>query len=354
MTISLVNTSSYQSPGSGSVHTCPISPTPTAGNKLIAVAAKAGVQSANSAGWTRIVAATDLDNIEQDIYEKWSDGTETQFQVTIATAGACIDVYEFAGMQNAASDVQAHNHSGTTATSSINTGTTSATTQDVELVVAVFNYFGSAVDTFTVPAGFTLLGHRITTNTAGNKVGMDAAFVVTATQAAQTATGTYNISRSHRGSLIATFKAATPLSAGSIYPLAKQSWLTQSPSIDVDTAVVKAAIGRASDGFSFNTAHQYFSDVSAVMVSTYSTAVTITGLSAPLGVMQSASPHIQFPISTGAALDFMVLFKDGGSAGASPLIAYVPLVAPVTPVSGQVVQVDWDTGGQTLAGILSI
>lgn len=354
MSISLVASSVYQSTGNATVHTCPISPTPTAGHKLIAVTSNAGVKSAFSAGWTRVTAATDLDNVELDQFEKWSDGTETQFQVTQVSATACIAVYEFSGLVNTAADVAAHAHSGATGTSTPNTGTTSATAVDIELVIAAFAYFSNVQDTFTVPSGYTLLSHLASTNGAGSKAQVDTAYIVTSVIGAQTATASYSASRTHRGANIVTYKTAAPVAPGKIYPKFKQALLTQSPNVDLDSGVVKACIGRVADGFVYSTNDQYISDIVATLVTSYAAAVTVSGISATVGVLKSASPHIQFPVSTGAALDFVILFQDAGLANQSPLIAYIPLFAPITPVGGQVVQVDWDTGGQVLDGIIAI
>lgn len=345
MTVTLVNTSSYASVGNATTHTCTIT-APTAGHKLIAAVAKQATQTGNTAGWTRVSAATDVDSVEIDQYERWSDGTETQFQVTLGVGGNCvIDVFEWAGLQNAPADVAAHNQLGASSSSSLATGTTASAAQAVELAVAMFCYLVAPPgDTFTPPPGWTLLHHAVSTNVSGQQVFMDTCYFVTVVQFAVSATGTYNAAHTHKNANVVAYLAAATPAAGQIYPLAKQSWLTQSPSIDMDTAVIKAAVGRTADGFAFNGAHQFFSDISAVMVSSYATAVTIPGVTAPSGAVLAGSATILFPVNSGADLDFLVLFKDGGSAATSPLIAFMPFIAPVTPANGRVVQVQWNQG----------
>lgn len=346
MTATLVNTSSYASVGNATTHTCTLT-APTAGHKLIAAVAKQATQTGNTSGWTRISAATDVDNLEIDQYEKWSDGTETQFQVTLGVGGNCvIDVFEWSGLANLPADVAAHNQLGASSSSSLATGTTGVSAQAVELTVAMFCYLVAPPgDTFTVPPGFTLLHHAVSTNVSGQQVFMDVCSFVTSASGALSATGTYSAAHTHKNANVVMFLTAATPTAGAIYPLAKQAWLTQSPSIDMDTAVIKAAIGRLSDGYAFNPAHQFFSSISAVMVSSYAASVTVPGISAPNGIVLAGSPTIQFPVNSGSDLDFVILFKDGGSAAASPLIAYVPLIAPVTPANGRVVQVNWNQGG---------
>lgn len=345
MSAALANSFQYQSVGNATTHTCFIT-APVAGHKLIAVAAKQATQSGNTAGWTRVSAATDVDNLEIDQYEKWSDGTETQFQVTLSVAANCvITVYEWSGLTNAAADVATHHQLGASSSSSLATGLTGTPAQTVELAIAMFCYLlVTPGDTFTLPVGWTTLGHWASSNVSGQQVYMDVAYFVTSSATAVQGTASYSAARTHRNANVVLYLTAATVAPGSLYPLFKQSLLTQSPSVDLDTGVVKAAVGRISDGFAFNGAHQFFSDISAVMVSSYAASVTVPGISAPNGTLLAGSPTLLFPVNSGADLDFLILFQDKGSAATSPLIAFVPFVSPVTPANGRVIQVQWNQG----------
>lgn len=590
--MSILHTSTYAATGSGTVHTCAISPTPTAGRKLVAVAAKGSTESSHSAGWTKVSSASDLNAVELDTYERWADGTEVQFQVNLsAAATACIAVFENSGLQNASADVGAaysatvsyatkllgvtpvgawhlQDASGTTAvdsaasphngsyvggatlaqagplvdrsssvafasgyvnipntaalefdtataitirfalkassapgtfkhivsmsdndgkqgyhvstgsggglefgigtgsaapsraiaytwdtnwheyvfqfglydenltataysylavwvdgalqyngpllttsdsltitgngadplrlmdwaedtnfslafpgsmayadiystglgatfvtaaysifsagtsTSTPNTGTTGVVASAGDVDFAAFAYQSATDDTVSGYSGsFISACHLISTNGTGTKTHLDVATQTAGSVATQSASITYGTAQARRSASITAFLPSSATGTGALYPKYKQSLLTQSPAAVLTS--VKAAAGRIADGFVFDPTHRYFSDISAVMISTYSTAVSISGVTAPNGVAKPGSPHIQFPITSGAPVDFVVYFIDGGSAGASPLVCYAPLAGPVTPVAGQVVQVDFDTG-TVLNGLFAI
>lgn len=349
MSIAPIHTSPYASTGDGTIHTCPISPTPTVGRLLTAICSTTAPSPVVTSGWTQVSGSKVVGSNELAQYWRWSDGTETSFAADVTASGAgpaVIEVTEWSGLTVGGSDVAANSY--VASGSSLTVGPTAALAASGELVLAAFAYafiLPNATPIFTVPPGYTLIGHRRTTNAVGVVVDVCICWTLASSSAAQSATGTYNNVESGIGASIVAYLQAATLAPGQIYPLAKQSWLTQSPSIDADTDTIKCAIGRVSDGYAFVAAHQYFSDVQSVMATNYAASVTVPGLAAPLGILASGSPHIQFNVTTGAALDFLIVFDDKGSAATSPLVAYVPLASQVLPTAGRVVQVDWDPTG---------
>ena len=124
--------------------------------------------------------------------------------------------------------------------------------------------------------------------------------------------------------------------ASEMYGLAKQSLLSQSPSIDFDTDTIKVALVGA--GYTRNTAtngDQYYSALGTNVVGTPQTlgSKTVTG-----GTFDAAD--VTFTAVTGAQVTQLVLYKDTGTASNSPLIAVIDSAStglPITPNGGDMV-----------------
>jgi hypothetical protein len=119
--------------------------------------------------------------------------------------------------------------------------------------------------------------------------------------------------------------------ANAIYPLAKQSFLSQSPSIDIDTDTIKVAL--VSAGYTYSTSHQYYSSVSSSAVAT----ATLTSKTVTNGVFDA--DDVTFSSVTGSAVSQIVIYKDTGTASNSPLIAYFDSPTsglPITPNGGNI------------------
>lgn len=124
--------------------------------------------------------------------------------------------------------------------------------------------------------------------------------------------------------------------ASALYNPAKESFLSQNPSIDMDTDTIKVSIGRTS-AYTFSAAHQFKSSVTTVQDASAALASrTVTS-----GVFDAADATFT-AVSAGAALDFLVVWKDTGSAATSPVIAYFDGIS-VTPNGGDITVV-WDNG----------
>ena len=132
--------------------------------------------------------------------------------------------------------------------------------------------------------------------------------------------------------------------ANQFYGLAKQSLLSQNPSIDFDTDTIKVAL--VGTGYTPNTAtngDQYYSVVGTHAIATATLASkTVVG-----GVFDAAD--VTFSSVTGATVGKLVLYKDTGTASNSPLICYFDSGTgiPITPNGGDIT-ISWDNGASKI------
>lgn len=129
--------------------------------------------------------------------------------------------------------------------------------------------------------------------------------------------------------------------ANAIYPLAKQSFISQSPSIDLDTDTIKVALIDTGT-YTYSASHQYWSSASSAVVGTPATlgSKTVTN-----GVFDAADST--FSAVTGNSVEALIIYKDTGSAATSPLIAYFDTGVtglPVTPNGGDI-NLTWNASG---------
>lgn len=134
--------------------------------------------------------------------------------------------------------------------------------------------------------------------------------------------------------------------ASVVYPLAKQSFLSQNPSIDMDTDTIRC--GFVKTAYTYSAAHQYFSDLGANFIGDGGTARSngeaLGTISVTNGVFDAAD--VSFAAVSGTEVSYMVVFKDTGVDGTSPLIAYIE-ITPFTP-NGGAVNVTWDSGASKI------
>ncbi len=131
--------------------------------------------------------------------------------------------------------------------------------------------------------------------------------------------------------------------ANALFSLARESFLTQNPSIDWDTDNIKVALVRA---YTVNLAtHQFLSDVTGGGGGTIvATSANFGGKTATAGVAD-ANDITFTAVAAGAACPYLVNYKDTGVAGTSPLIAYIDSATnlPITPNGGDI-SVAFDSG----------
>lgn len=133
-----------------------------------------------------------------------------------------------------------------------------------------------------------------------------------------------------------------------IYPYAKEKWMapgtlgtTQGSSIDMIDDTIKAALVDTGT-YTYSDSHQYYSDLSGVV----GTPQTIT-TPALLNHITFDGDNVTYTSVTGNSVEALVLYKDTGTAGTSPLIVYVDSSVtglPVTPNGGNIT-VTWDPTG---------
>ena len=94
-------------------------------------------------------------------------------------------------------------------------------------------------------------------------------------------------------------------------------------------------------GYTFSAAHQYLSDLGA---NTVGAAVALTGRTVGAGIF-GALATILSAVPNGVTVQALVIYKDTGAAGTSPLIAYFDAAVglPFTGTGGDVDLV-WDPG----------
>ena len=135
--------------------------------------------------------------------------------------------------------------------------------------------------------------------------------------------------------------------ANALFGLAKESLLSQSPSIDLDTDNLLVSLVR---GYTVNLAtHQFLSDVTGGGGGTIvATSGNLAGKTVALGVFD-ATDVTYVAVGAGAACETLVIYKDTGVAATSPLIAYIDSATnlPVTPNGGDIL-ITWDAGANKI------
>lgn len=133
--------------------------------------------------------------------------------------------------------------------------------------------------------------------------------------------------------------------ASALYSKAKESFLSQNPSIDLDTDTIKVALVNTSTDYTYSSSHQYKSSVTSYSGTTDQTlgSKTITN-----GVFDAAdATFTAVAISGSKTVQALVIYKDTGSAATSPLIAYIDGFTAVTPNGGDIT-VTFDNGANKI------
>lgn len=121
-----------------------------------------------------------------------------------------------------------------------------------------------------------------------------------------------------------------------LYPSAKTSFLTQNPSIDMDSDTIKVAL--IAGNVSYNSANTVKSSVASYGSTTDQ---TLTSISVQSGVFDAAdATFTTVNVASAQPVSALVIYKDTGTASTSPLIAWID-VTPVTPNGGNIT-VQWD------------
>lgn len=133
--------------------------------------------------------------------------------------------------------------------------------------------------------------------------------------------------------------------ASALYPKAKESFLSQNPSIDLDTDTIKVALVDLTADYTYSAAHQFKSSVTSYSGTTDQTLGSVTITSGVFDAADSTFSAVsQSAAKTGGAL---VIYKDTGVAATSPLIAYIDGFTAITPNGGNI-SVTWSNGASKI------
>lgn len=110
--------------------------------------------------------------------------------------------------------------------------------------------------------------------------------------------------------------------------------------INWETDTIKAVLVD-SGTYTFSQSHEFLSSVPSG--ARISTAVALTGKSAALGACDAND--VTFPAVSGVSIEVILIYKEGASDAASPLIGYIDTATglPITPNTGDII-VNWDNG----------
>ena len=128
--------------------------------------------------------------------------------------------------------------------------------------------------------------------------------------------------------------------SNTLYDLGRKAFLDA----DIDYLVDTIKVALVDTGtYTFSQAHQFYSSVSGV-VGTPGTLATKTSTA---GVADA--DDITFTSVSGNSVEALVIYKDTGVAGTSPLIAYIDTATglPVTPNGGDIT-IQWDSAASKI------
>ena len=128
--------------------------------------------------------------------------------------------------------------------------------------------------------------------------------------------------------------------ANALYPKWKEQLLQFTANNDLDGQTVKVALVTA--GYTYSSADQYYSSVSASVVGTPQTIGSKTFTD---GVFDGAD--VTFTAVTGSQVVALVIYIDTGNAATSPLVAFIDTGVtnlPVTPNGGDIA-ITWNASG---------
>lgn len=128
--------------------------------------------------------------------------------------------------------------------------------------------------------------------------------------------------------------------ANALYPKWKEQLLQFTANNNLSAGTVKAALVTA--GYTYSSAHQFYSSVSASVVGTPQTIGTKTFTN---GVFDGAD--VTYTAVSGSQATSIVLYIDTGVAGTSPVVAYIDTGVtnlPVTPNGGDIT-IQWNASG---------
>lgn len=133
--------------------------------------------------------------------------------------------------------------------------------------------------------------------------------------------------------------------ASALYPKFKESLLSQSPSVDLDTNTIKVRLVNLSADYAYSASHQYASSVPKYLGTTDQ---TLTSKTVTSGVFDAADATFSSVNIDGTkTVAAFVVYQFVSSDADSPLIAYVDGFTAVTPNGGDIAIV-FDSGANKI------
>ncbi len=131
--------------------------------------------------------------------------------------------------------------------------------------------------------------------------------------------------------------------ANALYDKGRQRFLEAAINWNSDT--IKVYLIDTSSYTANLSSHEYLSDVGAG--SRIAGPVTLTSKTTTGGAADAAD--ITFNSVSGASIEVILIYKDTGTEGTSPLIAYIDTATglPITPNGGDII-VTWDNGANKI------
>jgi hypothetical protein len=126
--------------------------------------------------------------------------------------------------------------------------------------------------------------------------------------------------------------------ANAIYPKYKQALLDADTNVDLNDGTVKVALSTSS----YNSAHDFYDDVSA---GTVGTPQTIANTTVTDGLFDG--DNVTFTSVTGSQVTTLIIYIDTGTPSTSRLVAFIDTGVtnlPVTPNGGDI-SITWNASG---------
>ena len=141
--------------------------------------------------------------------------------------------------------------------------------------------------------------------------------------------------------------------ANALYDKARESFLGQNPALDWDTDTIKCTLIDIANYTVNLSTHQYMNTNTVATSAKVGTPQTLGSKTVANGVADAAD--LTYSAVTGASVEALIIWKDGGGGGTSasgttdPLIAYIDSATglPVTPNGGDIT-VTWDNGSNRI------
>ena len=129
--------------------------------------------------------------------------------------------------------------------------------------------------------------------------------------------------------------------ANALYPLWKEQLLQFTANNNLSAGTVKVAL-IDTGVYTYSAAHQFWSSASSASIGTPQTIGSKTFTN---GVFDGA--NVTFTAVSGNSVEALIIYIDTGTAGTSPLVAYIDTSVtglPVTPNGGDI-SITWNASG---------